>query len=244
MQAMALWRLFYSIVSRAVHIAIDSLFPLSPEEEVILAMSPGQALTELPPAPVYDASVVQLPVGTSSIWAYKDPRVSRLVWCVKYKKSAHAVKLGGYALFLALNDGPAPSKNIVIVPIPVTAKRRRERGYNQCELLADEVMRLEAARLKSGELTGQKRFIVSKDLLTRERNSTAQKTKDRKGRLVGSQGIFSVREVCLARNDSLNKDISIIVIDDVITTGSTMKEAIDTLRAANFSDIRGLSLAH
>ena len=40
------------------------------------------------------------------------------------------------------------------------------------------------------------------------------------------------------------KNIPLIIIDDVITTGSTMFEAMETLKKAGFDDVHGLSLAH
>lgn len=244
---MPIWRLFYSgiyTLGRTLSATvIDALFPLSPAEEELASILPQDVLNILPPAPPYDFTVVPLP-ACRSIFAYKDERVSRMIWCVKYKRSAHALRLGGYALFQALSQEfghkPGSAPGCLLIPIPITAKRRRERGYNQCELLIDEVVRLDVGH----------RFIALKDLLIRTQNSIAQKTKDRQARLEGARGLFEVSKNKQIKSQSgqirVDADMSvpIVVIDDVVTTGSTMKEAIDVLKAAGFSDVRGLSLAH
>lgn len=210
---------------------LDALFPLSKAEEEILLLTPEKALAKLPAALAYDASVVPLK-SVKSVFAYKDERVSKLVWSIKYKKSVHSVQIGGYALYKAL---PQDSR-AAIVPIPITSRRRRERGFNQCELLLDEIQRLDS----------EKRFIFEKDLLQRVRHASHQTLKSRDERLRSSKGIFSVNEeiVKQIKGATLNSDHLIIVIDDVITTGSTMKEALDVLRSSGFSNVAGLSLAH
>jgi len=208
---------------------VDALFPVSAAERELLALSPEGALLALPKAPPYAGLTVPLK-DVHSVLAYKDERVSRLVWNVKYKKDAHAVAIGGYVLWheLIRDTKNVEAKKIVLIPIPITKKRRRERGYNQCELLVDEIIHLDT----------DKQFTTDNGLLVRVQKTSDQKKKDRKERLVGAQGIFAVNK------NMLDKKAPLVVIDDVITTGSTMKEAMDTLKAAGFEQVRGLSLAH
>jgi predicted amidophosphoribosyltransferase len=241
---MPLWRLFFTTI-------LDALFPLSPAEEAVAALTPEKALDVLPRAPEFGSHTVPLS-GVRAIFAYKDERVSKMVWNVKYKKSAHAVRLGGYALWRNLTDGanisaqPASTSPVILVPMPITLRRRRERGYNQCELLADEIMRLERANSYTKDV-GTVRFILENNLLVRTIHKSRQTLKDRSDRLAGAKGIFAVNEKAgtkIRGNFSEPNNIQIVVIDDVITTGSTIKEAVDTLRAAGFENVRGLSLAH
>ena len=207
---------------------VDALFPVSAAERELLALSPEGALLALPKAPPYAGLTVPL-TDVRSVFAYKDERVSRLIWGIKYKEDHHAVGLGGYALWHELvGDRGSKVSELIIIPIPITARRRRERGFNQCELLVDEIVRLDTDR----------RFITDPKLLMRVQKTSDQKKKDRKERLVGAQGIFSVNQ------NLLDKKVPLMVIDDVITTGSTMKEAMDTLKAAGFENVSGLSLAH
>ncbi len=234
---------------------LDALFPLSPAEQVLSTYTPEQAYVVLPRAP-------KVPISdATSVFAYKDERVAKLVWNIKYKKSKHAVGLGGYALYQRLLTMGLPVGSMVI-PIPITSKRRRERGYNQCELLVEEIRRL--------DVDGH--FIIQNDLLIRTQHSSRQTLKGRVDRLESARGIFSLHDKTYNEKtgagktgsektgtgkngagktdgeilgmQKLNVIINIIIVDDVITTGSTIKEAMETFKKEGFANVLGLSLAH
>lgn len=253
------------IISFLFKIVLAALFPLSIVEEEVLSMAPEEALKKLQPAPGYEGLAVELS-NACSIFAYKDEHVEKLVWNIKYKKSLQAMKIGGYALWQALltttgyergvvrdarrtlvsarysrlPSQPAKcpensfSSPCVVIPMPITNKRRQERGYNQCELLLNEIERLE-------KTSGNERFIFKKDLLVRTHHSSRQTLKGRRERVESAKGIFSVNEETVT--DDL-KNMPIILIDDVITTGSTMKEALETLKSAGLKNTAAISLAH
>ncbi|MFA6459235.1 MAG: phosphoribosyltransferase family protein [Candidatus Paceibacterota bacterium] len=164
-----------------------------------------------------------------SVFAYKDKRVTMLIWNVKYKKSLRAANIGGYALGRYITELFVFSKPILIIPMPITAERLRERGYNQCHLLLDEMC--------------SDSFILEKDLLVRIHHDSRHTLKNRKERLASAKGLFAVNEKCLGEK-YMDKDITVIVVDDVITTGSTIKEAIQTLKNAGFEKVYGVSVAH
>ncbi len=204
---------------------LDALFPRSEAELESLAYQPKEAWLKLPRAP-------EPPLKAAfSIFAYKDERVSKLVWNIKYKKSARAATIGGYALYRQFIEFTKGAHNITVIPIPITQKRRNERGYNQCELLVDEMKRLDI----------DDKFTICKDLLERAHHLPRQTLKNREDRLESIKGIFAVNEEVMAR---IMKNTTVVVIDDVITTGSTMEEAMETLKNAGFKDVFGLSLAH
>jgi predicted amidophosphoribosyltransferase len=139
---------------------------------------------------------------------------------------------------------------IIVVPMPITARRRRERGFNQCELLADEIERLataDAAKNIGDDLGTDKRLVVMRNLLVRKIHKSRQTLKDRAERLESAQDIFAANEGVagqIKNSAHLNNGALIIVIDDVITTGGTIRDAIDTLRKAGFERTFGLSVAH
>jgi ComF family protein len=227
------------LISSLYKTLTDALFPISEVEQGLFLLQPEQAYEELPSAPGYEGLAVPMK-DVQSIFAYKDERVMKLIWNIKYKKSTRAVKIGGYALHKKLIEiaSVAPTRettSIIIIPIPITNRRRKERGYNQCDLLVDEIEWLSRG---STSLTSS-RFIIEKNLLVRTHHVSRQTLKGRKDRVESSQGIFEV-------NKEVNeiKKTPIIIIDDVITTGSTMFEAIETLKKAGPEDVRGLSLAH
>lgn len=226
-------RVFYSYYSHRMQfidsiwqIILESLFPLSKEERELLSWTPQQAREKLPAAPEPQLERCR------SIFAYKDERVRKLIWNIKYKKSAYATSIGGYALYHSLPRRAMASpllSPVIIIPMPITVRRRRERGFNQCELLADEMKRLDAGN----------RLTLEKNLLIRVQHAARQTLKTRDERLESAQGIFALNETV-----SISKDATIIVIDDVITTGSTMKSALEILHAGGFEKVSGLSLAH
>lgn len=224
-----------SFIRTFFNIILDSLFPLSGTEKEVLSYSPEQACLKLSPAPPFTGLAVALR-QTFSIFAYKDEHVSKLIWHIKYKKSAKAVAIGGYALYRGIESKPELlNKPIVIIPIPISPKRRRERGFNQIELLIDEIKCLD----KTGLLT------IENHLLERVVHADRQTLKSRTDRLQDSKGIFAVNEEILKKfHNSEFVNHIFIVIDDVITTGSTMKEALKTLKSAGLKNIYGLSLAH
>ncbi len=200
---------------RIVYHIIDFLFPPSPEEVKLRSIFPEQFLEDS-----QKASAPEFPF-IKSIFSYKDPLVKELIWQIKYRKNKKAVEIAGYALFQSLKE-PA-----VLIPIPISKKRREERGYNQCELLIDEIMRLD----------NENRFKKDYGLLIRSKHIEKQTHKGRSERLENTKNIFEV-----TKKENLNQKI--IIIDDVSTTGSTLKEARDVMLASGYSNISALTIAH
>lgn len=216
-------------------IFIDALFPLSPIDKELASLTPQTIFSKLQPAPAYDQTVLELG-ETKSIFAYKDERVSKLVWGIKYKKNKHNADLGGHALCETLINmfGDIPGY-VLVVPMPITPRRRRERGYNQCELLTDAIDQI------SDKFTLENRFMIRNDILVRTVHKSKQALKNRTERLENSGAIFALNEHLLIQ---VKKETPIVIIDDVITTGSTMQQALGAFYKAGYQNVRGLSLAH
>ena len=200
---------------RIVYHIIDFLFPPSPEEIKLRAISPEDFLKNAP-----RASLTEFPF-IKSIFSYKDPLVKELVWQIKYKKNRKAVEIASYTLFHNLKEP------VLLVPIPISKKRRKERGYNQCELLIDEIMRLDS----------ENRFKKDYELLIRSKHIEKQTHKGRNERLENTKNIFEV-----TKKENLNQKI--IIVDDVSTTGSTLKEAREELLKVGYLNVTGLTVAH
>ena len=147
--------------------------------------------------------------------------MKELIWQIKYKKNKKAVEIASHALFQSLKE---PS---LLIPIPISKKRRKERGYNQCDLLIDEIIRLDS----------ENRFKKDYELLIRSKHIEKQTHKGRNERLENTKNIFEV-----TKKENLNQKI--VIIDDVSTTGSTLKEAREELLKAGYSDVAGLTVAH
>ena len=111
----------------------------------------------------------------------------------------------------------------VIVPVPLHPTRERERGFNQAALLAE----LLAAEMK----------VTSRPLLERTRYTTTQTAHDRTERMENLAGAFRLR-----KNRDV-RDLRVLLIDDVLTTGSTLSECARVLRAAGAVSVHAATAA-
>jgi ComF family protein len=100
----------------------------------------------------------------------------------------------------------------IIVPVPLHPARLRERGFNQASLLA--------------ELLGARISIPSKPLLQRIRYTTTQTALDRAERMENLHNAFRLRKNADVRG------LHVLLIDDVLTTGSTLSECARVLKRA------------
>jgi len=110
-----------------------------------------------------------------------------------------------------------------IIPVPLHKIRKRERGYNQSE---------EIARALSDKL----KIPVKSELLQRHRNTTSQTTMSRVERDQNVKDAFN----CPSR---VVQDV-VLLIDDVITTGSTVEACVICLKDAGVKEVDILTLAH
>ena len=111
-----------------------------------------------------------------------------------------------------------------VIAVPLHPKRKRERGFNQAELLATEVRR---------------RFGVVDDVageLARTRPTPPQVGKDRRTRFDNVRDAF-------AWEGSRLRGEAVLLIDDVATTGATLDACARTLREAGAGPVTGVSVA-
>lgn len=111
-----------------------------------------------------------------------------------------------------------------IIPVPLHPKRKRERGFNQAEVIARELGRA-------------KGLPVLPRALRRVRNIPAQTSLEADARKRNVSGAFAVRRPAAL------KGLAVLLVDDVYTTGSTVKECCRTLRRAGVRFVRVLTLA-
>lgn len=110
----------------------------------------------------------------------------------------------------------------VLVPVPLHFSKLKKRGFNQAELIADEL----------GE---QLEINVDSSVLVRTRNTAPMKELDNSGRINNLKNAFQV-----SVNDvKYNK---ILLVDDIYTTGATFDACADVLKAAGVDKVYGISL--
>lgn len=162
------------------------------------------------------------------------PPASRTVALVRYegvaRRLVHALKFRGHDILAAragaLMAAAARSRGLheglgAIVPVPSTARRNRERGYDPGALLAEEVARRLGRPLRP--------------LLSRVREAPAQSTVPAAERQRNVRGAFAA--------SARTRGLRLLLVDDVLTTGATAFEAARTLRAAGASSVDILVLA-
>ncbi len=116
--------------------------------------------------------------------------------------------------------------NAVVMPIPLSKKRRRERGFNQSEIIARVFAKQYALEL-------------ALDCLARTRDTVPQsETRNLRERLQNAQGCFSV-----INEKPLRQKKVVVLIDDVITSGATMLAAAEELKRAGAERILALVVA-
>lgn len=103
----------------------------------------------------------------------------------------------------------------IVTCVPPDPRRLRERGYHPAELLARAVARAQGVRFRP--------------LLTKARASPPQVGRPREERRDAMRGLFLPR--------AQGRGESVLVVDDVITTGATVSEAARALREAGFGDV-------
>ena len=174
--------------------AQDSLCPAC--LEALVELEAQQQAQEIIPAPGI--------LRVSSAYPYT-AQARRLIIRLKYEHVRDAAVPLARAMAM-LPGGEAD----LIVPVPTTRKRLRERGYNQAQVLA--------------ELIGRETGMPVADALKRTDEHTAQV------RLSGQSRRQNLRGVMTAEGRVCGKRV--LLIDDVYTTGSTAEEAARALLCA------------
>jgi ComF family protein len=144
----------------------------------------------------------------------KKGKVQHLIHELKYKNNRDAGIFLGHELGKRLLDSPLYTNIDVIVPVPLHPKRQRKRGYNQSDLIAKGI----------SEIT---LWPVNHHNLIRASTTATQTKKSRSARWE------NVKDIFVLRNPDAFADKHILLIDDVITTGSTIEACAIALSKAN-----------
>lgn len=172
----------------------------------------------------YDISPIKV------FWAvrYANPPIKTLIHDLKYKSATKVAE----TLCLIFCDSVSrtlkntQNKNAIIVPVPVTAQRLRERGFNQSEILATALSR-------------QTCIALANDILFKIKNTASQVVvAERAKRLENLQGSFAVPDPRKIAGKTA------ILVDDILTTGATIIECSRELKKAGAKNIIALVVAH
>lgn len=167
--------------------------------------------------------------------SYDNPAVRELIHVLKYQNMKNALlpltdivsaylKKIAYCLPLTTHDS-------IIIPLPLHRRKESDRGFNQAELIAEALFRvLHEHVVPSPE--------IETNNLTRFKKTKSQtETKNYEERARNMSGAFSLKkpERVVGKN--------IILVDDVSTSGATMREAVKVLKDAGARKIIGFVIA-
>ena len=113
----------------------------------------------------------------------------------------------------------------VVIPVPLHEKRLRKREFNQSALIAKYLAASMGTRVMLNGLVKQRDTMPQVGLTSQERKKNIK-------------GAFSIE------NNSLIADKDILLVDDVVTTGATVRECSKVLKKAGARNIYVITLAH
>lgn len=121
----------------------------------------------------------------------------------------------------------ALATDAILVPVPLHARKRRERGYNQSELIAEAL-----ARATDGKARVE-------NVLQRVVDTPSQTTFDRRTRLANLKNAFALRP-----DAAITAGHHYVLVDDVFTTGSTLNSCARVLRHAGILNLDVVTFGH
>ncbi|MCC7004598.1 ComF family protein [Candidatus Nomurabacteria bacterium] len=220
--------LFINILKKVLWQTADIIFPQEYLVEKITEMSPEDLYNQASKSPVDNS-------GIKAIFKYRDILIRRAIWELNYRGNKKIARLLASILYdhiLEEIGDMSEMENLtkmVVLPTPISNKRLNERGFNQCELLLDELIKLDASN----------NFIYSKNVLYKIKDTPSQTSiKDKNLRLKNLQGCFSIKDKKIIVGEN------IIIIDDVYTTGSTINEIKKELKSAGAKKVFAFTIAH
>jgi competence protein ComFC len=161
----------------------------------------------------------------AAVAAYRGRGVVRqVIHDFKYARQIHLRHPVARWLYAALDDERLRGRKFdTIVPVPLHPTRQRERGFNQASLLA--------------ELLSVRTSIPCKSLLRRIRYTTTQTALDRAERMENLHNAFRLRKKADVRG------LRVLLVDDVLTTGSTLSECARVLKRAGAMSVHAATAA-
>lgn len=158
---------------------------------------------------------------TITLADYVSP-VDGMVMALKFTARLDLAQFFGQLLARRSALMPPPARDSVVMPVPLAFERMRQRGFNQSQHIA------RAFASAAGH-----RLIV--DRLLRVRHTAPQQTLALNERRRNIRGAFAVEGDLSGQ--------SVVVVDDVMTTGSTLDEAARALKRAGASNVHNLIVA-
>ena len=182
-------------------------------------------------------------ISVSSFFLYSDEWVKKLIRKAKYKYSPEILRTLAFFISEKISEispemiSELFPENSVLVPVPLHYFRQQKRGYNQSQILAEVFSEISGCSLSP--------------LVKRIKHTPPQAKCSREERKINLHDAFAIDENILkilktriANNPQKNiKNLKIILIDDVVSTASTLLEIQKILKKSGFTDVSGVTVA-
>lgn len=207
---------------------IELLFPSERHTLYIQKLIETDTLTSLPRANTLKSNVI-------SLFSYQDLHVKALVKQIKYKHNhiftkeiakllyEEMLETLSEEIFFHLDDKP------IIISVPMSSGRKKERGYNQTENIMLEIKLHDKQQV----------FDYRSDIVFKKENfkpQTQTSTKD--------QRLQNIKNTFLIKEPEIIKNRTFFIIDDVVTTGATISEIESLLMHYGANQVYAFTIAH
>lgn len=180
------------------------------------------------------------------LYDYRHPPMKKALGLFKYKGKKRLASIFAEIIYDKILEELSELSvmenfnNVILIPIPLSPKRYRERGYNQAELICKELIKINNLRHSVDEKLN---FSLENNILIKPKETEHQaRIENRSERLKNIIGSFAIKNG--AKNIDSIKGRNIILIDDIITTGATLNEARKILKQAGARKIIAFTVAH
>lgn len=163
--------------------------------------------------------------ATSYIFYRKGSPYNRLLHKMKYEDRPEIGRRLAIMAADALSEKGFFNGIDAIIPLPLSKKKRRQRGYNQCDYIAEGLSQIS-------------RIPIIKDCIVRNKANESQTHKTRDERWKNAEGIFS-----LVRPEAIEGK-HILLIDDILTTGATITNCAKAIKQGCNCKISIFTLAY
>ncbi len=155
--------------------------------------------------------------GLVSVYDYQDPAVVSIIGEIKYGFNSRLAEQ--LVKNMKFNIG---LKFDLIVPVPLYFYRENWRGFNQAEVIA------RGLSVSMG--------VPFESSLMRIKNTKQQAVLERSVRLKNMKGAFVLKKALAVKR--------VVLVDDVFTSGASMRECVEVLKRGGVDEVWGFSLAH
>ncbi|HVU06660.1 MAG TPA: phosphoribosyltransferase family protein [Candidatus Paceibacterota bacterium] len=218
-------KLFKSILV----LAADVVAPADPDIAAIERMTTEEFLKKARPDAASGRAEHD---GVISLFPYRSAAAKAALVEIKERSNRRIADLLGKILFDELKAMEMPEGSIVI-PTPITKKKRLTRGWNQCDLIVEGLARADI----------HDRFEVRTDILIKTRETADQVGKNKIERFENVRNTLAIQR---SRGDRGAPPFlagkTVVVIDDIVTTGATLGEARRALAEGGAEKIITLAL--